>query len=428
MTTTERRATARTQGRRPARADVTAGWSRPIQRWANECRTAGCAETTIRTRATCLRNLARTLQADVPDPAAVTTTQLRRYLDDRTWQPSTYRNNAKAIRAFYRWLHSSGVTAVDPALTLPVAINGHVADEMRARALARPDRPLTGPDPLPVPTEWAMWIEDFRRYMRAGGRTEHSVRTRLEHLKALARALDPLVPSEVVLDDLIDYLAERDDWKPETRRNIRGSLRAFYEWAVEADGRLTINPAQRLPRVKPGRPAPRPAPENVYVDALSGADERTRLMLRLSAELGMRRAEVACVHSRDITRGDGGHWWIVVHGKGRKDRVLPLTNDLAAAVRALAASGYLFPGLDGRGHLSARYVGELVRRRLPAGVTMHQLRHRFATQAYAHSRDLLTVQRLLGHSSPATTQRYIAADDSAMRRIVEAVATAGDRR
>lgn len=404
------------------RVDVADSWARPIERWAARARVDGLAESTVYTRSTALMNLARGVQDDAPDPTTVTTVLLRRYIDERTWQPSTYRNNLKAIRAFYRDLHAQGVIAVDPARVIPVAISGQTADRMRARALATRERPVTGPTPLPVPAKWARWIEDYRRYLRAGGRTAQTVDTRIKQLCTLARALDPIDPSEVTFDDLVDYLAENDDWKPETRRSVRGSLRAFFEWAV-GDGRLADNPASRLPRVKPGRVEPRPAAEHDYADALIGADDRVRLMLRLGAELGMRRAEVACAHTQDLIRADGGQWWLVVHGKGRRDRNLPLTADLAAAIRSHTdgGDGYLFPSSNGKAHLSARYVGQLVRRQLPPGVTMHQLRHRFATQAYAVSRDLLMVQRLLGHSSPATTQRYVAADDSAMRSIVEAV-------
>ena len=59
---------------------------------------------------------------------------------------------------------------------------------------------------------------------------------------------------------------------------------------------------------------------------------------------------------------------------------------------------------------------------MPVGWSMHSLRHRFATVAYAHDRDLLTVQALLGHASPGTTQRYVVAPGEAARRTVLAVA------
>ena len=83
--------------------------------------------------------------------------------------------------------------------------------------------------------------------------------------------------------------------------------------------------------------------------------------------------------------------------------------------------GWLFPG-NYNGHLSPRYVGTLISRLLPAGVTMHALRHRFATRAYSVNRDVFAVQQLLGHASPATTRRYVQLQDSVMRQLVEAVA------
>jgi len=101
---------------------------------------------------------------------------------------------------------------------------------------------------------------------------------------------------------------------------------------------------------------------------------------------------------------------------------------LAAAVRA-QGPGYVFPGqvvdrhahTRTEGHLSARYVGKQLAAVLPGDVTMHMLRHRFATKAYNVNRDVFTVQRLLGHASPATTQRYVQVADARMRELVEAV-------
>jgi integrase len=66
-------------------------------------------------------------------------------------------------------------------------------------------------------------------------------------------------------------------------------------------------------------------------------------------------------------------------------------------------------------------VGTLIRDLLPEGWTMHTLRHRCATRAYAHQSDLLLVQELLGHASPSTTRRYIELDRREMRKMVEAI-------
>ncbi|WP_336622215.1 tyrosine-type recombinase/integrase [Mycobacterium marseillense] len=142
------------------------------------------------------------------------------------------------------------------------------------------------------------------------------------------------------------------------------------------------------------------------------------MMLRLAAEAGLRRAEIARVHRRDLTRGPAGAA-LLVHGKGGKLRVVPLGDDLAAAI--VGASGYLFPG-DEDGHLSPRWVGKLMAGALPDHWTAHTLRHRFATRAYRGSRNLRAVQTLLGHSSVATTERYTAVDDEEIRAAMMAAA------
>lgn len=61
-------------------------------------------------------------------------------------------------------------------------------------------------------------------------------------------------------------------------------------------------------------------------------------------------------------------------------------------------------------------------RALPGGWTAHTLRHRFATVAYAGTRDLLAVQDMLGHSKPETTRGYIEMPQDALRAAVLAAA------
>ena len=139
-------------------------------------------------------------------------------------------------------------------------------------------------------------------------------------------------------------------------------------------------------------------------------------MIRLAGEHGLRRAEIAVVHTRDVTHDLLGYS-LIVHGKGGRERQVPLADDVADAI--LDAAGYAFPGkIDG--HLSPWWVGKLVSRLLPAGWTTHTLRHRFATVSYAEDHDVFAVQDLMGHASPATTLRYVQLPDDAKRRLVAA--------
>lgn len=260
---------------------------------------------------------------------------------------------------------------------------------------------------------WASEIESWSTALRAAGRSEQTIGLRTYHLRRLAGWAGPRPPWSLTLDDLLMWTGSQR-WRSETRRSYRSSLRAFWRWGVLTE-RTVRDVAALLPEIPPTKPNPRPAPPEAVVTALHEADARVWLMLRLATELGMRRGEVAQVHSADVVRDLLG-WSLHVHGKGSRDRVVPLPDNLARALRRLPA-GHAFPGADG-GHLSARWVGKLVGRLLPVGVTMHQLRHLCATELHDDTHDLRAVQELLGHASVATTQRYVAVRPETIRTMV----------
>lgn len=213
-------------------------------------------------------------------------------------------------------------------------------------------------------------------------------------------------------DDLVGWLAARR-WAPETRRSYRAALRQFYAWGVRA-GRLERSPAEELPPVPAPVTVARPAPAEAVAEGLAASDPRVRLMVALGARCGLRRAEIAQVHADDVERDLVG-WSLVVHGKGRRERRVPLPDDLAFQLRR--ADGWVFPGLDA-GHLSPPRVGELVAAALPGDWTAHTLRHYFASRTYRACRDPFIVQRLLGHAKLDTTLRYVQLGDDAVRGAV----------
>lgn len=262
---------------------------------------------------------------------------------------------------------------------------------------------------------WIREVDAFLAHQKAGGKPETTRRARRDHLYHLGRRLDVLTPWEVSGDALLDY-AGAQDWAKETRRSRRTTFLAFWRWGV-ATGRCERVVAEALPLVKASTPRPRPAPDAAYRVALLRAPARETLMLRLAAEMGLRRSEVAQVHTRDLLDDLVG-WSLVVHGKGDKDRVVPVPGSLARAIQD-ADTGYLFPGVWGPGHLSPAYVGKRIRDLLPDDWTMHTLRHRFGTRAYALKSDLLMVQELLGHASPSTTRRYVELDRRRARALVD---------
>lgn len=275
---------------------------------------------------------------------------------------------------------------------------------------------MTDPREKPVPAAWRAEIDQWKVRLRSAGRSAETIRTRTDHLRRAARALDGS-PWLVSGDQLLGWVGSQE-WSRETRRSVYASLRSFWAWGVRS-GRCGVSPAAELPSVKPEPPCPRPTPEPVYRRGLAAADGRTWLILSLAAWCAMRRGEIAQVHERDVVEDLGG-WSLLVHGKGGRIRITPLPDALVQPLRLAcqAGGGWAFPGaIDG--HLSAQRVGNLASKALPGVWTLHTLRHRAATVAHDLDHDLLSVKRMLGHASVATTERYVLVRDDRLRELVE---------
>jgi integrase len=216
-------------------------------------------------------------------------------------------------------------------------------------------------------------------------------------------------------DELVAYFAAQN-WERETRRGRRTTLVSFYGWAVEA-GRVSADPSTAIAKVRPGDPNPRPVPDRVYLEALIRADDDERLWIDLAAEHGLRRAEIAHIHSRDIVETLIGHD-LIVHGKGGKLRTVPLTRPMARALIE-RGPGWVFPG-DDDGHVSPRWLGKRVNTLLEGDWTIHKLRHRAATRFWSQSEgDPYAVADLMGWASLNMVRVYVKLPDDRLRRIVE---------
>jgi integrase/recombinase XerC len=261
-------------------------------------------------------------------------------------------------------------------------------------------------------TNWAELASAYALYLRAIGRPRTTIELRSWQVAHTARVIDK-PPAEVTTDDLLALLAA-EQWSPETRRSYRSGIRDFFGWARRG-GHIDLDPAECIPQIKVPRAGARPCPEEVLRSALERADPRGRMMLRLASEAGLRRAEICQVHSKDVVDGPS----LRVKGKGGHVRIVPITDSLAAPI--LAADGYLFRSQRGA-HLTPRSVGVMASDLLGPDVTLHMLRHRFATRAYRGSRNLLAVQQLLGHANLSITQRYVDCDDDERRAAMLAAA------
>jgi integrase/recombinase XerC len=205
------------------------------------------------------------------------------------------------------------------------------------------------------------------------------------------------------------------------------AIRSWFHWMAKA-GQVSSNPAALVATPKLPKHLPRvPSIEqmNHLVETVSSGEgaawpERDRMIFELLYGCGIRNAELVGLNVNDV------HWareLILVRGKGRKQRYVPLGDAAADAIRAYLPSRQaklagktseallLNLQMRGTGRLTTRSVGRIVKqislaRGLPAEIHPHTLRHAFGTHMLEEGADLRAIQELLGHERLSTTQRY----------------------
>lgn len=268
---------------------------------------------------------------------------------------------------------------------------------------------------ISAPVPWRKSINGWTDTLRAAGLSAQTIKSRRYKMVHLATLLMPSGPEDVTTEQIVQAFA-RQQWKPETRKAYKNTISSFFRW-LHKSGRRSDDPSLDVPRVKKPHAHPRPCPDRYIAAAMKMATTSERLMIRLGAECGLRRGEIARVHSDDVVADSAGRS-LIVRGKGDKQRIVPLPDDLAGII--MDARGYLFPGRFG-GHVEESYIGDHISRLLPDGYAAHTLRHRFATTAYAATHDLFVVAELLGHESVETTEHYVAMPDGRLREAMAAV-------
>lgn len=268
---------------------------------------------------------------------------------------------------------------------------------------------------ISAPVPWRRSIEGWTDTLKAAGLSAQTIKSRRYKMVHLAALIMPSGPKDVTTEQIVQAFA-RQQWKPETRKAYRNTISSFFRW-LHKSGRRSDDPSLDVPRVKKPHAHPRPCPDRYIAAAMEKATSSEKLMIRLGAECGLRRGEIARVHSDDVVADSAGRS-LIVRGKGDKQRIVPLPDDLADII--MDARGYLFPGRF-VGHVEESYIGDHISHLLPDGYAAHTLRHRFATTAYAATHDLFVVAELLGHESVETTEHYVAMPDGRLREATAAV-------
>lgn len=241
--------------------------------------------------------------------------------------------------------------------------------------------------------------------MEGRGQSSETIRRRTETYKRFALSFDPLGATGHDIEAWLLGLKV----KPASRASYLGDLKAFYRWARRRDI-VDTDPTDLIDGFRKPTYTPRPARREDVSYALERAPDRIRRIILLGTLAGLRRAEIAALHTDDV---NDGH--LRVNGKGGKVRIVPMHPRLAAELRGVP-NGPVVPNQYNGEHLTPYRIGTMLSkflRGLGIDATSHQNRHRFGADSYESCHDLRTVQKLMGHASSQTTEGYVPFNDAA---------------
>ncbi len=305
----------------------------------------------------------------------------------------------------------------------------------RTRRILLDDAPAAPVGPQSMALLVGRFLDSIRHERALADNTQAAYRRDLAHFTAWlgSRRLERLDVRD--LGDYLGALAGRGLARASIARQA-ATLRTFYAF-LQVEGIVAESPAELISAGRrddfiPGTLSPEQVDRLLASpDPRSPTGLRDRALLELLYATGCRASEVSAMRLIDVHLAEA---FCTCHGKGGKERVVPLGRRAIAALRAwidgprrdAAARVEGQPAwvlLSSRGNrLSRMRVWEIVRLHadtagVPSDIGPHTLRHSFATHLVAGGVDLRHVQEMLGHSSIATTQRYTHVDAGRLKGI-----------
>jgi len=266
--------------------------------------------------------------------------------------------------------------------------------------------------------EFLDYLRDYRSFsrmtVRAYGTDLRMFREFLE--KRLGRVP---APDGIAREMVVQFGVSLKGAAPLTLRRKYACLSSFFGFLQDM-GYAQTNPARRLPLPKVAQPVPVCLSEEMAQKLVAAADSPwSKALVVLLLSTGIRRSEAVGVTLDDL---DLENRQLLIHGKGGKERMVPLTEQVVEAIEAYLShrvetqSRHLFVSTYGGHSLAGRVVNRMLNNVIRKaglegqGITPHKLRHTFATHLIRNGVDVRTVQELLGHADLQTTARYLHSD------------------
>lgn len=288
------------------------------------------------------------------------------------------------------------------------------------------------------------YVVDFLEALKADGKSKCTIDAYRGDLKSFCEYFNGNDINSIRYADLREWAnkMESKGFSASSRARKISAVKSFFKYLSKMEI-IDRNPAESLetPKLEKKHPvviSNDDASELLFHAKNDGGSEmfyfRDYSIMATFLFTGVRREELTNITLHDV---DLNNDTILIHGKGNKQRKVYINDTLHAIlaeyikvyrkrISKAKDSRFLFPSCCSE-KVSVKTVNNIVNKFFESagikqeGVSAHILRKRFATSAFNATHDIATVSKMLGHSSPTVTMRYVAMDEDSMRNVANCV-------
>lgn len=274
-----------------------------------------------------------------------------------------------------------------------------------------------------LPDETVQKIDQFRNWMRHKRYGESTIKTYSETLSVLLRFIMPKSPEEMQGHDMVDFVNDYiipNKYSYAFQNQAVNSAKLFFREIIK--GKLDVESFKR-PRSEHKLPNVL-SKEEVKAILQAPVNLKHRNMLSLIYACGLRRSELLNLKPANVD--SKRHMLVILNSKGKKDRMVPISDKIIEMLREYykiyRPEVFLFEGQYKGTQYSEQSLQSVLKQavakcKITKPVTLHWLRHSYATHLLESGTDLRFIQELLGHKSSKTTEIYTHVSEKSLQKI-----------
>jgi integrase/recombinase XerD len=269
----------------------------------------------------------------------------------------------------------------------------------------------------------AVHIRSFQKWLEQKRYSANTIKTYVQALQVFLAYFDNKDPASLGNEDVREFMHERivgEKLSFSYQNQVINAIRLFFKAIVKSE----IDP-YHLERPRREHKLPNVLSKKEVKDILNSLhNDKHRCMLSLIYACGLRCGELINLKPNDIDSNRSLLW--IRQGKGMKDRIVPISEKillmLRAYYRAYKPKNWLFEGQKDGSPYSSRSLQQVLKKavkqcNINKPVTLHWLRHSYATHLLESGTDLRYIQTLLGHKSSKTTEIYTHVSTHSLQKI-----------